>query len=213
MMKFMEQKAYAFQHTTTLQRLRGHLGTVLRHKYYVACGCFRLGLYRQGLCHDLSKFSPTEFIPGVKYYDGHVSPNNIERELHDGCSLAWLHHKGRNKHHFEYWIDLSPRPGEGLIGCRMPLRYLAEMVCDRRAACKAYHGKDYHQGDAWAYYARSRFRLTMHPDTRALLEKALVLMRDEGEEAAFCWLRSLLAVTKDADYSAGQFGLDYRPLA
>ena len=208
----MEEKPYAFQHTTTWQRLIGHLGTVLRHKSYVAAGCFRLGLYRQGLCHDLSKFSPTEFIPGEKYYDGHVSPNNIERALNDGCSLAWLHHKGRNKHHFEYWIDLSPRPEEGLIGCRMPLCYLAEMVCDRRAACKAYHGKNYHQGDAWAYYARSRFRLTIHPDTRAILEKALVLMRDEGEEAAFHWLRGLLAVTKGRNYTAAQFGLDYTPL-
>mgnify|MGYP006938595370 CR=1 FL=1 len=45
------------------------------------------------MMHDLSKYSPSEFIPGVKYYqDGHRSPNNAQRE-DEGVSKAWLHHK------------------------------------------------------------------------------------------------------------------------
>ena len=90
-----------------------HFKTITRHKIYVMKGCFRVGLYRQGLLHDLSKYSPTEFLVGCKYYQGGSrSPNNGEREA-TGVSLAWLHHKGRNKHHFEYWIDYGLGPGGG----------------------------------------------------------------------------------------------------
>ena len=39
----------------------GHLSTINHHKRLVLRYCFRLGLYRQGLCHDLSKYSPVEF--------------------------------------------------------------------------------------------------------------------------------------------------------
>ena len=112
-------KTYAFQQKTLPERFFGHLRTVLTHKKYVAEGCFRLGLYRQGILHDLSKFSPAEFITSVRYYEGYRSPNAVERELF-GCSRAWLHHKGRNRHHFEYWIDFSARTPDRAFGCRMP---------------------------------------------------------------------------------------------
>ena len=83
-----------------------HLCTVHHHRALVRKYCFKLGLYRQGLMHDLSKYSPTEFFVGAKYYQGYRSPNTAER-LDRGYSTAWLHHKGRNKHHLEYWIDYS----------------------------------------------------------------------------------------------------------
>ena len=202
---------YAFQTTSLWYRFRGHLRTVMIHKYHVAEGCFRIGLYRQGIMHDLSKFSPAEFITSVRYYDGHKSPNAVERELF-GCSRAWLHHKGRNRHHFEYWIDFSATAPGIAIGCRMPLRYVAEMVCDRRAACMAYHGTAYTQADAWQYYERTRSRVIMHEDTRAVLEKALWIMKEEGEEACFGLLRRLLGITKGADYTAESLGLTHEPL-
>ena len=94
--------------------------------------CFEVGLYKQGLLHDMSKYSPTEFLVGCKYYQGNRSPNNAEREA-TGYSQAWLHHKGRNKHHYEYWIDYSVTPGEGMVGLKMPLRYVVEMFMDRIA--------------------------------------------------------------------------------
>ena len=81
--------------------VREHLRTVGRHRRLVRHYCLRLGLVWQGLTHDLSKYSPTEFWRGVKYYQGWRSPNDQER-LENGVSLAWLHHKGRNRHHFEY---------------------------------------------------------------------------------------------------------------
>ena len=92
-----------------------HFKTITYHKYLVAKGCFRVGLYRQGLLHDLSKYSPAEFLVGARYYQGNRSPNNAEREA-IGYSSAWLHHKGRNKHHYEYWIDYSTRDVAGRHG-------------------------------------------------------------------------------------------------
>ena len=86
-----------------------HFCTITHHKVLVLRHCFRVGLYWQGLVHDLSKYSPTEFKVGVQYYQGDRSPNTAERaEL--GYSTAWLHHKGRNKHHYEYWIDMREKP-------------------------------------------------------------------------------------------------------
>ena len=100
-------------------------------------GCFRVGLYRQGLLHDLSKYSPTEFFVGCKYYQGDRSPNNAEREA-TGVSMAWLHHKGRNKHHFEYWIDYGLGKDDGMVGMKMPVNYVVEMFLDRIAASRNY---------------------------------------------------------------------------
>ena len=98
-------------------------------------GCFRVGLYRQGLAHDLSKYMPSEFWVGVKYYQGTQSPNNAERDVL-GYSSAWLHHKGRNKHHYEYWLDYGIHAGDGIVPVPMPKRYIVEMFIDRVAASK-----------------------------------------------------------------------------
>ena len=57
-----------------------HLKTINHHKKLVMELCFRLGLYGQGIMHDLSKYSPTEFLVGAKYYQGNRSPNAAERE-------------------------------------------------------------------------------------------------------------------------------------
>ena len=92
-----------------------HFCTITRHRLLVCKHCFKIGLYWQGLTHDLSKYSPEEFWTGVRYYQGDRSPNAAEREA-IGFSKAWLHHKGRNKHHFEYWIDVSLNKEEGLVG-------------------------------------------------------------------------------------------------
>ena len=120
----------------TPEKFIGHLNTVSRHKYLVMKGCFSVGLYRQGIMHDLSKFSPTEFMVGARYWQGNRSPNNAERE-EKGYSASWLHHKGRNRHHFEYWVDYNLRGelGSGpVIPVKMPGRYVIEMLMDRIAA-------------------------------------------------------------------------------
>ena len=165
-----------------------HLRTIGRHRALVRKYCFRLGLYWQGLTHDLSKYAPVEFWAGVRYYQGDHSPNDAQRRQ-DGYSASWLHHKGRNRHHFEYWTDYSPS-GEGIAGVEMPKKYVAEMFCDRLAASKVYRGKDFAPGDPYQFYLRGKDRrLLIHPATAALLETMLVTLRDQGEDAAFDYIR------------------------
>ena len=202
-----EEKYYLYKEKNFAQRFFGHLGTVLKHKRYVCRACFKMGLIRQGLFHDLSKFSLTEFVPSVKYFSGRLSPNAVDRKI-NGASLAWLHHKGRNKHHFEYWMDYSASSDEYAFGCRMPLRYVAEMIADRYAACVAYNRDEYTRADAWNYYSRARDVIIMHRDTKAVLEKALTVMAEEGEDAAFKYMKELLKVTKGSNYTAEDLGVE-----
>ena len=150
--------------------------------------CFRVGLYKQGLLHDMSKYSPTEFRVGAKYYQGTRSPNNAERE-DKGYSSAWLHHKGRNKHHFEYWIDYSLDSGKGLEGTKMPPNYVAEMMMDRIAAAKVYNKGSYNDHQPLAYYERGKHAYMIHPETRALLEFLLHMLDEQGEEVMFDYIR------------------------
>ena len=150
--------------------IKGHFETITRHKLLVMKYCFECGLYEQGLAHDLSKYSPTEFIPGCIYYQGDHSPNEAEREAR-GYSSAWLHHKGRNKHHLEYWIDYSTNKS-GMAGMKMPLRYVCEMVCDRVAASRIYLGDRYTDASPWEYYDRSKGHYMLHPETRACSKAA-----------------------------------------
>ena len=153
--------------------------------------CFKVGLYKQGLLHDLSKYSPTEFILGVKYYQGTRSPNAAEREK-KGYSAAWLHHKGRNKHHYEYWLDYSPNAEVGLQGNKMPVRYVVEMFIDRMAACKTYYGDDYRNDSPLNYFLKNQGHYTMHEDTMELLEKLLTMLANEGEETTLKYIKKVL---------------------
>ena len=175
-----------------------HFKTVARHRALVRRYCFRLGLYWQGLAHDLSKYAPVEFLRGAKYYQGYRSPNDAERR-ENGVSLAWLHHKGRNRHHFEYWIDycLAPDGSVYMGGCRMPVKYVAEMFCDRIAASKIYMGENYTNASPHKYYVNSKGIIMIHPETGAVLEKMLLVLRDEGEDAAFAYVRRLLREDKE----------------
>ena len=172
-----------------------HFKTITGHKILVMENCFRVGLFRQGLMHDLSKYSPVEFGTGVKYYQGNRSPNAAERE-EKGYSEAWLHHKGRNKHHFEYWIDFS-KTSQGLSGAKMPVNYLAEMVMDRIAASKIYQGRNYTDAAPYTYFSRNKEYIVMHPETKACLDKILLMLKEKGERKTFAYIRKLL---KDGDY-------------
>ena len=168
----------------------GHLHTINTHKLEVMKNCFRVGLYKQGLLHDLSKYSFSEFIPGVKYYqDGNRSPNNAQREA-EGCSTAWLHHKGRNKHHYEYWIDYPAKGGDGsLIGMEMPVNYVIEMFCDRVAARKKYNKDKYTDADSLNYFKRGMDHYIINPNTKKLLYSLLVMLSEKGEDYTFAYIR------------------------
>lgn len=173
-----------------------HLKTVCRHRRQVRKNCFKVGLIKQGLMHDLSKFSPSEFIPGAKYWQGNRSPQARERELF-GYSPAWLHHKGRNKHHFEYWTDLGAS-GQ-IMPVDMPPKYFAEMICDRVAASKVYKGKDYKDRSPLEYFEGRKENLFMHHDTAERLEYFLRLLADKGEKIMFGELKKYVKDNKKGD--------------
>ena len=167
-----------------------HFCTITYHRWLVRQGCFRVGLYWQGLTHDLSKYSPTEFWVGARLYQGNRSPNAAERE-EKGYSEAWMHHKGRNRHHYEYWTDMS-RATRRYESVEMPRKYLAEMVMDRIAACRVYQGSAYTDGSALTYLMGSMERNLMHPATRQQLEYILTMLRDRGEKETFHYIKHSL---------------------
>ena len=166
----------------------GHYSTITRHRHAVIRHCARAGILWRGLLHDLSKYSPTEFCAGVKYYKGTKSPNEGEREAY-GYSKAWIHHKGRNRHHFEYWTDYD-RITRVMTPVKMPLVFVKEMFCDRVAASKIYQGKAYTNEHPISYFRRGIANRAIHPETSALLESWLVLLAEEGEDAAFQAIRN-----------------------
>ena len=160
-----------------------HFNTITKHRHAVIKHCFRAGIGFQGLFHDLSKYSFVEFSKGAKFYQGTRSPNEKERETY-GYSAAWLHHKGRNKHHFEYWNDVDPKT-KLYAPVPMPINYLIEMFCDRVAASKIYKGNDYTDSHPYDYFVGGKAKFAMHKSTAEQLEKLLLILKDEGEDAAF----------------------------
>ena len=173
-----------------MNRFFGHLKTVLHHKKLVFIYCVKAGIPLRGILHDLSKFSFTEFFGSVKYFsDGKRSPTVAERN-DKGYSAVWLHHKGRNKHHFEYWIEFNWK-GNFIYVSPMPLVYVKEMFCDRLAATKTYLKNSYSDRAALEYYFSKNEYRYIHPDTAVILEKALFILAVNGENAALSFLKSL----------------------
>ena len=170
------------------ENFKGHLSTINHHKMEVMRLCFKVGLYKQGIMHDLSKYSPKEFISGVVFYTGDKSPNTTERRV-TGKSEAWLHHKGRNRHHFEYWIDYGQEPGSAMQGMKMPVKYVVEMFCDRVADCKTYYKENYNDSMPFEYFNKNRKHYMMHPETMELLGKMLIMLKRYGEEDTLVYIR------------------------
>ena len=172
----------------TLHKTIAHFRTITHHRHVVCRECFQVGLYWQGLTHDLSKYSPTEFWVGARYYQGTRSPNNAERE-DKGLSTSWLHHKGRNKHHFEYWTDYDTVT-KVLSPIKMPTKYVIEMFCDRVAASKTYQGDKYTDSHPINYFLRSKKTRLIHPKTSDYIEFLLRMLEEKGEKTTFEYIRA-----------------------
>lgn len=160
-----------------------HLKTICTHKYYVGKVCFKFGLYKQGILHDLSKFSPIEFWTSVKYYQGTSSPIDAEKE-HKGYSDAWLHHFHRNKHHWAFWIDFNRN--QEMVAYRMPYKYALEAVADWIGAGITYSKsniKDYDWSQPYNYYKkniRPNGDKNFNYQTRQLWDTILVDLMNNG---------------------------------
>lgn len=153
-----------------------HFKKIWVHKYWVAKYCFKCGLYWQGIMHDFSKLSWTEFWESVRYYQGDRSPIEAARE-YKGYSLAWQHHKGRNPHHYEYWID---NHGISDTYVRMPYKYAVELICDWIGAGRAYQGKGFTYKKEYDYVHNKLSWAKMHQDTKCFVDFVFEnLMMDE----------------------------------
>lgn len=168
-----------------------HFKTITSHKILVMGFCFKCGLYTQGLLHDLSKYSPTEFGEGIKYWTGNESPNNASRR-DIGYSAAWMHHKGRNRHHFDYWVDYAPGTKEILFGVDMPRRYIAELICDRIAASMTYSRSTYRNDSALNYYLKGKDGLWfVSENTKKDIEFLLRMVAKRGHEKTFEYIKNV----------------------
>ncbi len=165
-----------------------HFRTITKHRHAVIRHAAKVGILFQGLRHDLSKYSPSEFWIGARNYMGTRSPNDMERK-EKGYSSAWLHHKGRNRHHFEYWTDYSPETHR-MSPVKMPYKYFLEMVCDRIAASKIYQGSAYTDHSPLDYFLKAKKIRIIHPETSLQLEYVLTMLAEKGEKETFSFLKS-----------------------
>ena len=177
-----------------ISNAKKHFITITKHRHMVMKHCFQAGIFLQGCRHDLSKYTPTEFIPGVLHYQGYRSPNEGEREEY-GFSKAWMHHKGRNRHHFEYWTDYNPKT-KRMVGVPMPDKYIIEMFCDRVAASKIYQGDAYTEQSPLAYFERGKKTRMIHPQTSRKIEKLLTMLAKKGEDETFRYIRKVVFLKK-----------------
>lgn len=173
----------------TIEKFWGHLKTITTHKFLVTKYCFKCGLIKQGLLHDLSKYSPIEFWSGVKYYQGFRSPIDAEKE-DLGYSAGWLHHEGRNKHHWEYWIDKDYR-NKQLVVLKMPFNYLLESVIDRIVASRVYNKGNYNDTYPKAFLDRGKDQFFINSESLRQLDILLTYLAQNGEEKALQYYKEL----------------------
>ena len=159
-----------------IKKFFGHLKTVLTHKWWVFYYCCKAGIPLRGFVHDLSKFHHIEFFESVKYYTGTSSPIDACKK-DKGYSLAWLHHKGRNKHHYEYWMDNFDRGGEALP---MPYNCMLEMLCDYLGAGRAYYGKSFTIEKEIDWWNVKKEYCSMHDVTMCFIDDALRAIQSKG---------------------------------
>lgn len=160
-----------------IKNILGHTTLVLRHKWYVFVYCSKLGMPFRGIRHDMSKFSPIEFCESVKYYNGKRSPIVISRQ-ENGYSKAWLHHKGRNKHHTEYWVDVNAPEKTPII----PYKYVAEMICDKLAASKVYNGKSWTNSSELEYWNKEKQTIELNKHVEEMITEVFEQVAERGIE-------------------------------
>lgn len=161
------------EYKITFKNTMRHFNKICKHKWWVFYYCCKAGIPFRGFMHDWSKFSPTEFWESVKYYQGDRSPIDACKE-DKGVSMAWMHHKGRNRHHYEYWMDNFDKGGEPK---KMPYKDAVEMLCDYLGAGRAYMGKNFSYEAEYNWWLKKREKpLAMHQDTLFFIDHCLNML-------------------------------------
>ncbi len=161
--------------TNILLNMLKHITLVTKHRWLVFKFSCKLGIPFRGLMHDLSKFSYDEFWESVKYYNGKVSPISMCKK-DKGYSKAWLHHKGRNKHHVQYWVDLGTKGVAPVI----PYKYAAEIICDKLSASKTYNGKNWTTSSEYEYWQKEVTRIIINPKMQNFFTEVFIQVKDNG---------------------------------
>lgn len=161
-----------------LKKIWLHFKLITKHRWIVFKLCTKAGLPWRGLVHDLSKYSPTEFFESAKYYVGYKSPIQVAREKRE-YSSAWLHHKGRNKHHEEYWYDFNAPIKAPVI----PYKYTIEMLCDNLSAGIVYKGKDFTNDYPLWYWKNVKNKELFHPKMQKFFEDIFMEISKKGIDA------------------------------
>lgn len=158
-----------------LAKMWKHFKLVNKHRWLVFKLAVKAGIPYRGLMHDLSKYSPIEFIESSKFYNGKVSPYIASREAL-GYSKAWLHHKAVNKHHEDYWYDWNNKEKAAVI----PYKYAVEMICDSIAAGKAYLGDEWNSGKPLEYLEKKKIKELFNQKTINFLVSVYTEVKEEG---------------------------------
>lgn len=161
-----------------------YLKYLIRHKWFVMLGCFKRGLYVQGIVHDWSKFLPSEWFPyaesfygrEVKYLremrnrmvDLKPAHENYLALVQYEFDVAWLKHINRQPHHWQFWVLLEDDGGTKCL--KMPEKYRLEMLADWEGAGRAITGK---KGGTLEWYTKNRYKQRMHDETRAAVDADL----------------------------------------
>ena len=185
-----------------------HIKTIMIHRKYVRKMCFKMGIPWRGLVHDLSKYSIEE-LKIAKYYDGTRSPHEVLREQL-GYSPIWRHHYTKNKHHWQFFLDITDWPDKVMAG-KMPYKYVIEMLCDFVGASKAYnrHKSNWTEKEVWSYWEKAcKGKRLMHKDSEYLIEKLLWNYSELGEKEFIRWYKHIKKYLKKK-YNEGTILDDY----
>lgn len=160
-----------------MNKVFGHFKLITRHKWKVFKLSCIAGIPLRGFLHDFSKYHPTEFIEGARYFNGVSSPIDEAKKVH-GYSKAWFHHRALNKHHWEYWIDNIE---DGCTPVLMPYEYAVEMMCDLIGAGQIYEGDswDFNRPYDW-FKERTKRREKIHPEIVSFIDNVLLEMKMDG---------------------------------
>ncbi len=158
-----------------IKKMWNHFKLITKHRWLVFKFCTKVGLFWRGLVHDLSKYTPTEFWESSKYYVGYKSPIQVAREKRE-YSAAWLHHKGHNKHHEEYWYDFNAPIKAPVI----PYKYAVEMICDMLSAGSVYKGKEFTKEYPLWYWENIKNKDLFHPKMQNFFKNIFEEISNEG---------------------------------
>lgn len=188
-----------------------YLRTVLRHKYYVMSACFTVGLYWQGIVHDLSKFSFIEFRAYANYFNVYLPIRSIIDNYGSAVKYiedfekAWQHHKDCNAHHWEHWVDVVDGK---LVPRDIPYKYLMEMLCDWVGAGKAYNKEKWTKEEPYKYWLANNQDYNLHENVRLFLEHMTWIISIYGVK-----IGTQGALNVYEDIKSGQFQEDMADLA